>query len=161
VGYGDNARLDWLENHLKEAVGDSGKAVLLFQHYGWDSFSKEDRWWTENERRRLYKVLCRKPQWGSDISCDNPYNVIGIFTGHNHTTKNEPIEVNYGGHAFYNYVSGGGGNDGDSPGSFLLVHLTHEHMEVTKYNVPVPKPLNHTKEAGPPPTLSCSSRDLI
>jgi cytolysin (calcineurin-like family phosphatase) len=78
--------LAWLKEDLAANAGD-GRPVLLFQHYGWDSFSTErwdaarntfdaggsglPHWWTEAERAALLDVI-------------SGANVIGLFHGHQH-----------------------------------------------------------------------------
>lgn len=80
--------LDWLKQDLEANAAD-GRPVILFQHYGWDSFSierwdaghttfddsgtGEPLWWSESERESLLAVL-------------KDYNVIGLFHGHEHDT---------------------------------------------------------------------------
>lgn len=56
---------------LKEdlARNAAGKKVILYFHYGWDSFSK--LWWTEAEQEKFYDII-------------KGYNIAAIFTGHNH-----------------------------------------------------------------------------
>lgn len=78
--------LPWLRRNLETYAAD-GRPVILFQHYGWDSFSTSvwdpayrrfaatgtgpARWWSAEERDRLTAVL-------------DGFNVIGIFHGHQH-----------------------------------------------------------------------------
>ena len=90
---GDNRKgavsgLEWLKKDLATAAAD-GRPVVLFQHYGWDTFSIErwnaghetfddqgtgdPHWWSEAERAALLDTL-------------KGYNVIGIFHGHEHDT---------------------------------------------------------------------------
>lgn len=91
--FGDNSKdaddsLPWLRRDLANQASD-GRPVILFQHYGWDSFSIENwdperhrfddaglgpsRWWSERQRDDLLQILAG-------------YNVIGIFHGHQHPT---------------------------------------------------------------------------
>jgi len=65
--------LAFLEVDLPLNVGSTGRPVVLFHHYGFDSFSI-DGWWSEADRRAYWNVIA-------------PYNVIGIFTGHRHYTR--------------------------------------------------------------------------
>ena len=57
----------WLEHEL--AVVGQDRPVVLFHHYGFDSFSLD--WWTEAERQAYQDALAG-------------YNVVGIFHGHTH-----------------------------------------------------------------------------
>ena len=63
--------IDFLKADLEKHVGDSGRPVVIFQHYGWDDFSKGWGWWTDEARARLAEVV-------------KDYNVVIIFNGHNH-----------------------------------------------------------------------------
>ena len=80
--------LPWLKQDLAAHAGD-GRPVILFQHYGWDTFSierwdpaastfdddgsGEPHWWSEEDRDALLAAIAG-------------YNVIGIFHGHEHET---------------------------------------------------------------------------
>jgi hypothetical protein len=61
--------LDWLREDLRR-VGTEAP-LLLFQHYGFDGFSRQPNWWTDAERSAFL-----------DLVCD--YNVLGIVSGHTH-----------------------------------------------------------------------------
>lgn len=62
--------LEFLEQDLRDRVGDSGKPVILAFHLGFDDFGL--KWWTERDREKFYNVI-------------QQYNVIAIFQGHNHS----------------------------------------------------------------------------
>ncbi len=47
------------------------KPLVIIQHYGFDPVSTEDRWWKKTQRDAFYDVIKK-------------YNVIAIFTGHEH-----------------------------------------------------------------------------
>lgn len=86
AGHGAISCLGWLSDDLRNFAGN-GKPVIIFQHYGWDSFSTEawnpalhrfdgmgtgkPHWWSEAERTALLAAL-------------KPYNVVGLFHGHEH-----------------------------------------------------------------------------
>ncbi|MER8769108.1 metallophosphoesterase [Mesorhizobium sp. M0960] len=88
TGHGAANSLPWLKQDLATYAGD-GRPVILFQHYGWDTFSIErwdatertfddsgtgpPHWWSEVDRQALLAVL-------------KGYNVVGIFHGHQHAT---------------------------------------------------------------------------
>ena len=63
--------LSFLVQDLAAQVGTSGRPVVLYHHYGFDSFSLG--WWTSAERDAYRQAIA-------------PYNVIAIFHGHNHAT---------------------------------------------------------------------------
>jgi cytolysin (calcineurin-like family phosphatase) len=73
---GENQRsgfsLDFLIDDLAANVGDSGRPVVLMQHFGFDSFS--DQWWTAAEQQAFADAIAA-------------YNVVGIFHGHLHDTR--------------------------------------------------------------------------
>jgi cytolysin (calcineurin-like family phosphatase) len=80
--------LEWLANDLATYAAKR-KPVILFQHYGWDPFSTEvwdadkqtfdqdgrgaPHWWSADDRSKMVDIL-------------RPYNVIGLFHGHQHET---------------------------------------------------------------------------
>ena len=71
-GEGDaRCSLDFLKKDLADRVDNTGKPVVIVQHYGFDNFSTEDRWWKQAERDAFYKII-------------KNYNVEAIFTGHDH-----------------------------------------------------------------------------
>jgi len=80
----DYDKLEWLQNWLAEHIGNSNMGVLIFQHYGWEEFSCNGQWWTPQMRELELDVLMRRPLGSGNTVQGNPYNVIGIFTGHNH-----------------------------------------------------------------------------
>ncbi len=100
--------LPWLKKTLAARAG-TGQPVLICQHYGFDAFSLEERWWTEKDRREFLDAL-------------HGYNIIGIFHGHSHAAAHYQIEgidvyrvnnvapeIDVGNH--------------DGPGSFTLLRL--------------------------------------
>ncbi len=77
--YGNPSELSlpFLEKTLAEHVGDSGRPVILFQHYGFDGWPLNPwgdalAWWTEEQALRLWEAI-------------EPYNVISIHVGHDHS----------------------------------------------------------------------------
>ena len=115
--------LAWLEADLEQNVGDSGRPVILFQHYGWDGFSTQDRWWNAVDRANLQAVL-------------DGYNVIGIFTGHAHAVGFMDA-TNIDGPGFDVYTSDDGGSDDacnsntpagniEGDGGFLVVRVIND-----------------------------------
>jgi cytolysin (calcineurin-like family phosphatase) len=63
--------LAFFKDDLARHVGLSGRPVIVMQHYGFDDFSLEPRWWTDAER----------DAYGDAIK---PYSVAAIFSGHQH-----------------------------------------------------------------------------
>lgn len=86
TGHGAPSSLPWLKQDLATYAGD-GRPVVLFQHYGWDTFSTErwdpvkhtydddgsgrPHWWGEADRQALLAAI-------------KGYNVIAVFHGHQH-----------------------------------------------------------------------------
>lgn len=69
--------LQFLEKTLEKNVGQSGRPVILFQHYGFDRWplspwSDDLAWWTEEHALRLWETI-------------EGYNVIAILVGHEHS----------------------------------------------------------------------------
>ncbi|WP_426751553.1 discoidin domain-containing protein [Myxococcus sp. Y35] len=64
-------------------VGTSGRPVVLIHHYGFDPFSTGEEngkyWWTEAQRVAYWDAIAS-------------YNVIAIFTGHNHRGPGSPFQ---------------------------------------------------------------------
>lgn len=122
TGHGAASGLPWLKQDLAGNAAD-GRPVVLFQHYGWDSFSEEvwdktkgrfddsgdgqAHWWSEADRQALLAVL-------------KGYNLVGIFHGHQHETA---------------MIYKGGGIDLFKPkaaymGGFALARVSGRRMEV-------------------------------
>jgi cytolysin (calcineurin-like family phosphatase) len=99
--------LGFLKADLKKHVKGQ-KKVIMYIHYGWDSFSQ--LWWTEEEQQKFYDVI-------------KDYKVAAIFTGHNHATgymKWRGIDV----------YSAGSPQSGRKTGSFQYVQATKDSMYV-------------------------------
>lgn len=73
-------KVEWLKNHLK-AIGKK-KAIILFQHFGWDNISLDGKWWSHDNLELLKNVICDRED--SSAPCSNPYNIVAIFSGHKH-----------------------------------------------------------------------------
>ena len=71
-GAGDaRESLPFLKKDLAERVGGSGRPVVIMQHYGFDKFSTEDRWWKQAERDVFHSMI-------------EKYRIVAIFSGHEH-----------------------------------------------------------------------------
>jgi len=136
--YIDYDKLRWLEAWLKENVGDSGDGVLIFQHYGWDPFSKQmDNgnavWWSDFQRQLEINVLCRLNINNTDPNATcNPYNVLGIFTGHNHDQAF--VEIPAYDKSFQNIVFRDSGAEGDHYG-YSIVYLDGSKLKIHTKNI--------------------------
>jgi hypothetical protein len=64
--------LEFLIRDLAENVGSSGRPVVLFQHYGWDEWSRG--WWSDGERRAYAEAV-------------RGYNIAAVFWGHSHVVQ--------------------------------------------------------------------------
>ena len=62
--------LDFLRDDLKSQVGDSGRPVVLFWHYGLRGWGLE-KWWTPEDLANLKEAI-------------KPYNIVLILHGHEH-----------------------------------------------------------------------------
>ena len=140
AGYNDGNRhgtdwdkLNWLKDHLKEAIGDSGKPVILFQHFNWDEFGE---WWSRDNADRLINILCRRNS--SDEPCD-PYNILGIFTGHSHYFAHNTVDAGNDAQGnpvtFDDYiVNDAGPNSNGNTSGFYIVTLDGETMKIDARN---------------------------
>jgi cytolysin (calcineurin-like family phosphatase) len=114
--------LPWLRQDLADNAGD-GRPVVIFQHYGWDSFSTE-KW--DPAAKTFDEEGTGPPHWWSDqerqamISALTGYNVIGVFHGHQHETA--MIYQRDGLDLFKPKASYLGG--------FALIHVTDTAMDV-------------------------------
>ncbi|MFH0802304.1 MAG: metallophosphoesterase [bacterium] len=131
----DPNKLKWLKDSLAANVGDSNLGVFVFQHYGWDAFSTEDRWWTQAERDMELNIFCRRDN--SDEPC-RPYNVLGIFTGHLHSRQHivVPVGLDPDGNQvnFDNFVVSDAGPDSFSQMGHTIVNLNGTVMDVNSKN---------------------------
>nr|WP_316653826.1 metallophosphoesterase [uncultured Gellertiella sp.] len=120
--HGSVSCLDWLKDDLANYAAN-GKPVVLFQHYGWDDFSIE-RW--DKTRHVFDDVGTGKPHWWSDqdraqlIAAIRPYNVVGLFHGHQHAT---PMIYNREGIDIIKPVAA-------FMGGFAVVNITGTSMDV-------------------------------
>ncbi|WP_412033534.1 metallophosphoesterase [Mesorhizobium sp. BH1-1-5] len=86
TGHGAPSSLPWLKQDLATYAGD-GRPVILFQHYGWDTFSTE-RW--DPAKRTYDDDGAGRPHWWSEadrqalLAAIKGYNVIAVFHGHQH-----------------------------------------------------------------------------
>ena len=136
------ASLSFLVDDLARNVGKSGRPVVIYHHYGFDSFSLG--WWREQQRTNYFEAI-------------KNYNVIAIFSGHNHAVDYIP----WRGVAAFN--DGNLGKPFDSPitGNFLVAHLTSTRFTVVErtaastwgvlYSLPVTLSNSPTIVAGPQP----------
>ena len=131
----DTDKLNWLRHLLSTEVGESGDGVLIFQHYGWEPFSTDGNWWTPGQREAEINVLCRRN--AKSETC-NPYNVLGIFSGHNHdrawpiidagmNDQNEKVQFN-------NYVLRDSGAEQAGFG-FSIVQIDGDTLYIRTKNV--------------------------
>jgi len=115
TGYGLASSLPFVAADLKKYASD-GRPVILFHHYGMDTFGTQDRWWTENDRNAYRNAL-------------KGYHVAGIIVGHTHAAfqytwdglrvfqvNNAKAEIN------------AGNNDGN--GSFAIVRVTDQQLDI-------------------------------
>lgn len=86
TGHGALSSLPWLKQDLATYAGD-GRPVILFQHYGWDTFSVE-RW--DPAKRTYDDAGTGAPHWWGEadrqalLAALKGYNVIAVFHGHQH-----------------------------------------------------------------------------
>ena len=160
----DPNKLLWLKESMAKYVNDSTLGVLIFQHYGWDSSSKN--WWTDYERDMMINILCRRND--KNQVCQ-PHNVLGIFTGHNHWPQQWiPIDAGKDTHGddvrFWDFsmmTTGFDTNDGTY--GFSVVKLTGDYMYIhtkarnykTGYNQYWPTTCYKISTTGPATPCTC------
>lgn len=93
--------LEFLIEDLRRNVGGSGRPVVIFQHYGFDSWG--ETWWTQKERNAFLQAI-------------QPYNVIAIFWGHSHVAQG------FSWNGIKTWCAGTTNNDPE-PGEFLVVNI--------------------------------------
>lgn len=114
--------LGWLKQDLAASAAD-GRPVVVFQHYGWDTFSRERwdpakatfddegtgdaHWWSDEDRAALLSAL-------------KGYNVVGLFHGHEHPT---PMIYKQNGLDLFKPIA-------TFMGGFAVVHITSTYMDV-------------------------------
>ena len=107
--------LPWFVQDLAVYAADD-KPVVIFQHYGFDFFGTQDRWWTAKDREDLRLAI-------------EGYNVIAIFAGHSHAAMKytwQDIQVFQTNNAKAEIDEG---ND-DGNGSFSIVRITDSKLEM-------------------------------
>lgn len=99
--------LDFLRDDLARRVGNSGRPVIVFQHFAWAGGMSD--WWQLEAKDRFREVV-------------KPYRIACLINGHSHgasfTPWNEFLTVHDGSTAR---------GDGDS-GDFMVVRLTDKEL---------------------------------
>ena len=93
--------LEFLIEDLRRNVGASGRPVIIFQHYGFDSWG--ETWWTEKERNAFLQAI-------------QPYKVIAIFWAHSHVAQG------FSWNGIKTWCDGTTNKDPE-PGEFLVVNI--------------------------------------
>jgi cytolysin (calcineurin-like family phosphatase) len=104
--------LSWLVRDLELTVGASGRPVVVIAHFGFDSFSREARWWTDDQRAAFMEAV-------------QDYNVVAYLQGHVHGTFDYEWEgmtvLNTGTPYYTDY------ND-DGRGHFTAIRITDDFL---------------------------------
>jgi Calcineurin-like phosphoesterase len=106
--------LSFLVDDLARIVRKSGRPVVIYHHYGFDSFGLG--YWTDQQRSTYFQAI-------------KNYNVIAIFAGHNHL-------VNYIPWQGLNTINDGTIGKTLGPGyviSFLVAHVTRDRLTVVEH----------------------------
>jgi hypothetical protein len=128
----DNGKIKWLKDWLRSHVGDSNMGVLIFQHY---DFGAGKRWWNKDMENMELNVLCRRD---NDAGPCEPYNVLGIFAGHEHLKDFRTIAA--GADAlgkevsFDEYVMPDVGKDNNKQRGHSIVRLQDKLMTINTKN---------------------------
>jgi hypothetical protein len=108
LGGDPRSSLQFLVDDLAQRVGNSGRPVVLYQHFGFDSESLN--WWTALQRAKFYAAISN-------------YNVIAVFAGHNHDLD----FIQWNGFDTFN-----DGTVGSFTGNFLVAHVTKTNLVVVE-----------------------------
>jgi cytolysin (calcineurin-like family phosphatase) len=139
-GKTDTKKLKWLKESLASSVGDSGLGVVLFQHFGWDGFSKQSRWWTDEQRQEEIDILCRRDS--KDQPC-NAYNIVGIFSGHTHARIDKSVDAGTDANGksvtFHNHVIASSGEGKEVGFSIVKILGSQKKLEVKTKQIKKPK----------------------
>ena len=93
-------KLQWLKEWLSDNIGDGKRfpkntPIFVFQHYGWDSWTINDHWWSKEDYTKELNIFCRRDLFDDPQTVPgDPYNIVAIFTGHTH--YQDYIQVNAG-----------------------------------------------------------------
>jgi len=138
--------LEWLRRNLAHYVGTSGRPVILNQHFDLANIGNASLGaariptWEEADWEKFRQVI-------------EPYNIIGIFTGHTHVLGYESRSLGPG-RVLDGFRSGSGGGCGidgctGGEGKFFKVAVTDKYLEVSAYGwtaggaiVPADRPLS-------------------
>ena len=124
--------MEWLRRDLAHYVGDSGRPVVVIQHYSLTDATQGDGWTSAN-----------KTDFKAAIA---PYNVVALFSGHSHALEyhSEANSVKGGTAPLENFVDGSGGDCGtygdggdpckDATANFLGVRITDRFLEINTYS---------------------------
>jgi len=114
--YGRRPGLPWVSRQLV-AAKNANQHVLLCQHYGFDRFGQQARWWTQEDRKQLLDVIA-------------PYrNIVGLCHGHSHATglyQKEKLRIIRCNNMGWEINTG----NKDGYGSFALIHATKNHFNL-------------------------------
>jgi cytolysin (calcineurin-like family phosphatase) len=105
--------LQFLEEDLRQRVGDSGRQVVLYFHYGFDDWGRI--WWTDRERDDFYEVI-------------REYDVLAIFHGHSHS-------IQFAEWRGIPVFCVGSTQKEAGPGEFMVVQVTADSLYVAERSV--------------------------
>ncbi len=109
--------MNWFKADLAKFASD-GRPVIIFAHFGFDSFSLKSGWWTDTTFNRVEGL---NQLWGAMKN----YDIIGYFQGHEHAPDpwyTYPFDYSLR----YDVFRPGAGYRQD----FDVVHLTNTSMDV-------------------------------
>jgi len=137
----DYDKLQWIKDWLADnRVYEEGLGVLIFQHYGWDGFSTDGRWWSPEMRALELDILCRRD---AAVDPDMPYNVLAICTGHIHAWNHFIVYAGkdaLGEDVLFDNISFEDAGSAGDPYGYSIMSLTGDKMIIRSRNVADPDP---------------------
>ena len=103
--------LEFLRDDLAKHIGNSGRPVIVFQHFAWVGGMAE--WWTPEAKERFREVI-------------KPYRIACLINGHSHGASFVPWNE------FLTIHAGSTARGESDMGDFLVVRVTEKELVVAQ-----------------------------
>lgn len=127
--------LAFLQSDLTEFVGPSDRPVLIYHHYGFDTYGLSS--WSEQQRNNYFQIITN-------------YNVVCIFSGHSHT-------LSFG--TWRGVTTCIDGAAGKFIGNFVLAHLTRTNLVLLERTSQNKWGMSFAKQVSVPACMAVSNGD--